>query len=179
MFENLRTVTQQDNYFKEKLNVIYPERISLGREFIKYRKKGFTNIKCKVVSQDIICVPLEKLVEKLIYHPDYKYLVENGSNNTNLVVLNSFMKGAKCKKNKILIDHPDAIRFVLYYDDLEVCSPLKSRSGKQKLGAFYLFIDNVPRKFRSNLSLICLVALVNASYVKSKSYGIDAALEEI
>ena len=49
------------------------------------------------------------------------------------------MKGQLAKENKVLKEHPDALRLILYYDDLEVCSPLKYRAGKQKVGAFYIF----------------------------------------
>lgn len=47
------------------------------------------------------------------------------------------------------------------------------------MGAFYLQLDNIALHHRSNVSLIFLVALVNANYIKDKKYGIDSALEII
>ena len=105
--------------------------------------------------------------------------MENGSLAANSKYRDSYMEGNQSKINPVLREHHDALRFVLYYDDLEVCCPLKSRSGVQKVGAFYLFLDNISYKNRSNLNLICLVALANANFLKKESYGINAAIQHI
>lgn len=53
------------------------------------------------------------------------------------------------------------------------------KAGYHKIGAFYLYVDNIPLKHRSRLSNIMLVALVNANFVSGKSYGIDHAIQII
>lgn len=176
LFPNLKRVDQQNSYFHKELNVINPQRIPLGTEFRRVRSKKFRGMKTVKKSEEFMYVPPEPLMTKLTNHPDYKDFVENGSVGENSHFLDSYMKGSRSKINPVLRDHPDALRFILYYDDLEVCSPLKSRAGNQKIGAFYLFLDNIPYKYRSNLNVICLLALANANLLKKKSYGIDAAV---
>lgn len=179
VFNNLRSDHLQNKYFKEKLGLIEPARYPLGRVFRRVRRKHKTARQTVISQEELIYIPADKLMDKLVGHPDYKRFVEEGSISGNSDVLDSYMKGEKCKKNPVLQEHPDALRFVLYYDDLEVCSPLKSKAGKHKLGAFYLHLDNIPLKYRSNLDLICVVGLVNANLVKGKNYGMDAALEHL
>ncbi|KAE8741783.1 hypothetical protein FOCC_FOCC012691 [Frankliniella occidentalis] len=178
LFVNVKSETQRNEYFKDKLNVVSPVVIPIGAEFHKTRRKGLSVTVKKF--ENVVYVPVDKVMEKLVNHPDYKNFVENKSSSTaNSEILDSYMKGEKCKSNTVLRDHPDALRFILYYDDLEVCSPLKSKANKQKLGAFYILLDNMPLKYRSNLSNICLVALVNANLIKSSKYGMDCVLEII
>ncbi|KAJ1519805.1 hypothetical protein ONE63_005058 [Megalurothrips usitatus] len=176
-FHKLETKTHQENYFKQSLNVTDVKRYHLGRVFIRSRKGPV--MKTKIIEQELMLVPLDETIDKLINHPDYKYFVENVSSGAGSTSLDSYMKGQFAKKNKVLQNHPDALRFVLYYDDLEVCAPLKSRAGKHKIGAFYVYLDNIPPKFRGSLKVICLLGLVNANFIKGKFYGMDAALEVI
>lgn len=175
-FLNIESKRQQENYFKEVLGVSEVRRIPLGKIFIRGRKGSV--MKTKVVDQEFMYIPIEETVQKLINHPDYKVFMKNNS-STNSDILDSYMKGELSKQNKVLKNHPEAKRFLLYYDDVELCSPLKSRAGKQKVGAFYLLLENIPLKFRSCLKVICLVGLVNANFIKGKSYGMDAALQVI
>jgi len=91
-------------------------------------------------------------------------------------VLDGFMRGEFAERNQILRDHPHALRSVLYWDDFEACMALSSHaSGKQKLGALYLTLDNFDPRYRGNLDTISLVALVRSSYVKE--HGINAVLK--
>lgn len=179
VFENLKSTKKQNKHFEDKLNFVKPEPIPLGRAFKKKRGAKMSGMKVVIVGHELVSVPLKGAMDKLVNHPDYQYFVEEGKRSRNTKYLDSYMKGEKCKKNKFLEEHPDALRFVLYYDDLEACSPLKSKSGVHKIGAFYLYVENIPLKFRSQLSSIMLLALVNANYLSGDKYGIDAALEHI
>lgn len=68
-------------------------------------------------------------------------------------------------------------QFILYYDELEVCNPLGSKAGLQKLGMFYMVLGNMPPNYRSCLKKINLLAIVKASCVKT--YGMDKILAPI
>ena len=145
-----------------------PERIPLGSEFRRVRRKGRASTKTIKKQEEFMFVPVEKLSTKLVNQPDYKDFVENGALGASSNFLDTYVKGRQSKMNPVLREHPDALRFISYYDDLEVCCPIKSRSGVQKIGAFYLYLDNIPYKFRSNLNVICLVALANANFLKKR-----------
>jgi len=38
------------------------------------------------------------------------------------------------KDHPVFKSHPEALQFVLYYDDIEVANPLGSKAGVHKLG---------------------------------------------
>ena len=41
-----------------------------------------------------------------------------------------------CVKNHTLFQkYPNALQVIIYYDDIEICNPLGSSAGNQKLGA--------------------------------------------
>lgn len=179
VFQNLRTEKQQDKHFHKSLGVVKPLRYPIGREFRSSKVKGKQRNTSKLQQEEVVFVPIVSVVEKLVNHPDYNRFVEEGQLSNNSHFLDNYMKGEKSKTNKVLKEHPDALRFVLYYDDVEVCSPLKSRAGNQKLGAFYMYLDNIPPKYRSKISNIFVVAVVNTNFIKVDSHGYDAVLEHI
>ena len=72
-------------------------------------------------------------------------------------------------------EHPDALVIILYHDELEICNPLGSKAGTHKVDMFYYTLANFGPKFRSKLTAVRLLAIVNATYVKK--YGIDCILE--
>ena len=77
-----------------------------------------------------------EILEQFLRHPDYKTLTVKRF-DANPDVLDGFLKGSYASENQILREHPDALRLVEYYDDLEICAGLSSyASGKSKLGAF-------------------------------------------
>ena len=69
------------------------------------------------------------------------------------------------------------IALLLYTDDCEIVNPLGSKAGMHKIGVIYCTILNLPRKFRSSLCNCFLVALYNASDVKT--YGFDSILQPL
>ena len=69
------------------------------------------------------------------------------------------------------------IALLLYTDDCEIVNPLGSKTGMHKIGVIYCTILNLPRKFRSSLCNCFLVALYNASDVKT--YGFDSILQPL
>lgn len=180
VFQNLQSTKKQDKYFQREFHYVKPVCVPLGRELTKRKFKGKSGRKLTAVGEELVYVPLKKTIDKLVNHPDFENFVEEGKMNAkNSHFLDSYMKGEKSKRNPVLKDHPDALRFVLYYDDLEACSPLKSKSGLHKIGAFYLYVDNIPLKYRSRLSNIMLLALVNAKFLSGKSYGVDHAIQSL
>ena len=50
--------------------------------------------------------------------------------------LGDFCDGSLFKGHTLFQTYTDALQFILYYDELEVCNPLGSHSGVHKLGIF-------------------------------------------
>ena len=40
------------------------------------------------------------------------------------------------KNHPVFQKHPDALQFVIYHDDIEVCNPLGTSAGVHKLGRY-------------------------------------------
>lgn len=74
-------------------------------------------------------------------------------------VLLSFQDDLIFQKYVFLKQHLDALQFILYNEELEVCNTLASKTGIQKLGMFYVIFGNVSPKYRSTLKMIHLVAV--------------------
>ena len=71
----------------------------------------------------------------------------------------------------LLIDHPKALRFQLYYDDVEVVNPIGSKTGTHKLGLFYYSIQNLPHHYNSTMNSIFVLAVFYSTDLKK--YGFE------
>jgi len=88
---------------------------------------------------------------------------------------------------KSFSSHPifsTALQVFLYFDELEVCNPLGSKTKTHKLfnsihaiGNFYFTLGNTPPKYQSKLKSIQLLAIVKTKLLSL--YGMDAILEPI
>lgn len=54
-----------------------------------------------------------------------------------------FCDGVFFKSHPIFKEHPKALQFVLYYDDIEVANPLGSKAGVHKLGELYSTVTKI------------------------------------
>lgn len=53
-------------------------------------------------------------------------------------VLRDFCDASFIKSHLVFNTHPDALQFILFYDDIEVANPLGAKAGVHKLGAIWL-----------------------------------------
>ena len=49
-------------------------------------------------------------------------------------VLRDFCDGNFFRNHKVFSKYPDALQFIMYYDEIEVANPLGAKAGKHKLG---------------------------------------------
>ena len=59
--------------------------------------------------------------------------VQNGHSSSNNI-LQDFCDGSSFSSNILYATKLDAIQIMLYYDELEVCNPLSSKTNIHKLG---------------------------------------------
>lgn len=180
IFTHVNTVDKQKKYFKEKFDLLEPVAVPVISEF---KTTGFgENKKTKIVDKNASYVSLISLLEKIRSHPDYQKMCADYVNCNDPEVIDCFLKSNSAKANPVLKDHPDALRVILYYDDLEVCNPLGSASAKYKLGVFYVLLENIGPCHRSNLQLIGLLLVVHTDLLKFESgtgLGVESVLEDI
>lgn len=102
----------------------------------------------------------------------YNIIVEEIQSPTNNI--ENFKSGLKYRNNAYFQENPNAIRIILYVDDIEVVNPLGSKTKIHKLSAFYFSIDNLSN-FNGKLENIFLLALCYAEDIKK--YGYKKILE--
>lgn len=82
---------------------------------------------------------------------------------------------AKNAQNCELFGDPKTIVIDVGVDDVELCSALKTKTGKHKITAVYFRIRNLPLQYNSRLENIHLLALCCVEDMKQN----DASLDEI
>ena len=62
-------------------------------------------------------------------------------------ILEDFCDEEYFKEHQVFKVHPNALQFILYYDDIEVANPLGAKSGVHKIGellhAVYVYITTM------------------------------------
>ncbi|KAK3916551.1 Zinc finger and BTB domain-containing protein 12 [Frankliniella fusca] len=135
-FENMATVEEQLHFFCEKYGLVIPEE--------KLLSSRIENRFDRARRLNLI------LSEKASADGMYR----------------SYMDGTEFANNPFLQKYPNAIRIILYYDDLEISAALGSKDGIHKLGCFYFAIQNFPPEESSLLSSLYLLALAYAEDLK-------------
>jgi hypothetical protein len=176
-FKQLNTTYKQDKYFSTNFNVTAPRMIDLSREIITNSRNEEGSMNYKIRDKIMIYIPLKDVVSNLLQNTSIRKMINEKQNSSSNTVLKSFYDGSLYKNCNYFVVKQNPLQFILYYDELEVCNPLGSKAGVQKLGMFYMVLGNIPYKYRSCLKMINLIAIVKASYVKS--YGMDKILEPI
>ena len=69
------------------------------------------------------------------------------------------------------------VNYLLYSDEIEVCNPLGSKAGKQKLFVTYLIVKDLPSRLTSKLQHIHFISAIKSVYVKE--YGINAVFRSL
>ena len=112
-------------------------------------------------------------------------------------VMRDISDGNFVRQHPVFSQQSDALQFLLYYDDIEVCNPLGAKAGKHKLGnnfdyvnnydfkyelythscigVFYYLLGNIRPAFRSSLQAMQLVTIARASDIHN--YGCDSLLQ--
>lgn len=106
--------------------------------------------------------------------------------------MNDYCDGAAFASHPLYSVKKNALQIFFYYDELEICNPLGSKTKVHRLGmcyvclfviklfiinyvgTFYFTLGNLPLKCRSQLTSIYLIALVKSTFITT--YGIDAVL---
>lgn len=173
-FDNLMSSYKQEQYFKENFNFIEPKPISIGEscKMIGHGNKRFAGVKSHYLyyislSQTIAALCKKTRLLEIIQTKDSR------KGNSEEMIFD-FEDGLLSQTHPLFQDK-HVFRIVLYYDDVEICNPLGSKSNK--LGLFYFTILNIPYKYRARMQSIFLIAVANTDDIKQ--FGIDKVLEPI
>jgi len=120
--------------------------------------------------------------------------IHNGHSN-NDGCLQDYCDGLNCRNHPLFSVRKDSLQLLFYYDDVEICNPLGPKQTIHKLGTpnecspirshsktsicftglFYFVLGNLSPMYRSRLSSIQLVIVVENKFIKK--YGMNAVLE--
>lgn len=152
------------------------------------RKKHYTNLPNYVAPQTFCVsgedtfqyVPILKQIEKLFADENFRnmYFTFNNSHKCQDGVYERFCCGSKYK-NTDVFQSANSIQIQIYYDDVQLTSPLKTATTK--VCAIYFIIRNIPPEFASRLDNIYLVALCDSRIVSKYGYNVilDPIVNEI
>ena len=81
--------------------------------------------------------------------------------------------GSIFKSHPVFKEDKKAIQIVAYYDEIELCNPLGSKTKKHKMGCLFFSIANIHPRYR--LQLKCI--FVAASYLVIRRHGMNLFLK--
>lgn len=122
-------------------------------------------------------VPIYKTLTALFKNDRFKqeYLEYNNNHTCVEGVYERFCCGKKFKENALFLSEKNVIQLQIYFDDFELCSPLKTKT--RKISALYFTIHNFSPKFISQSKNMYLISLCDAKVVKE--YGLNAILKYV
>ena len=174
-FSEISTTHLQDKTIKELLKPVEAELITL-RSTACYVKRGDARA-LTLKRHSFYYIPMIKSLEQLLLHPRIVQMIEEGPQTCKDGFFGDFIDGDIFKMHPLFVKDPKALQIILFSDEVELCNPLSSRAGKNKLLLIYYTLGNINPKYRSRLAAIRLLAMV-----KSEDYrqcGIDKIFERV
>lgn len=155
LFKGLETEHHRLNYLKRH-GLVLPTSFKIGR--IETTKSDGGRVYSKATAEyvsiiDTLTLYIDKIADKAPYRPQ---------------VMQSFADSSSFKTNSYYDHHPNALRLILYHDDIEVGNALGSRAGVHKLTMFYIVVDDF-NDGKLNSIHLCLVS--HASDLNRFGYG--------
>ncbi|KAK3911532.1 Ras-responsive element-binding protein 1 [Frankliniella fusca] len=164
-FANMKTVDDQLTFFCEKFGLVISEEKMLSSRIENRFDRGLRRFLPTRVLETFQSISLIDSLSFIVRNPYLRSLIfsEKASDDG---VYRSYLDGSDFKNNTFLQRYPNAIRIILYYDDLEIASALGSKDVIHKLGCFYFAIQNFPPEESTLISSIFLLALAYAEDLK-------------
>lgn len=175
LFKSASTFSKQKKFISKKISVVDSREIRLGTRIETVIKNGINSI--KTVNENFEYIPITRTLESIIQNQNLRDKIENEPNSINSESISSFRDTTTYKNSAFFQSYPTAIRINLYYDDIEICNPIGSRSSFHKLAMFYFTIQNFPLQMNSALNNIYTLAICYKSDIKK--YGFEAILKPL
>ena len=159
---------------ENKYHFVQPEEIELR---LLSNEKQENAINGSFTKYSFSYVPILKQLEQLLNIKDVYHelltkdlpLSEQGSYST-------YRDGSKFKGCRFLLTHPRASLILLYFDEVQLCNPLGSKT-QHKLVFCYITLLNFPARFCSSLKAVWLVEIYYAKI--NVAFNMDLILKPI
>ena len=159
----LSSTKKLNKYIKDNLNIVLPVEFILNAPHEPTSSMQY--------------VPIQKTIENMLKHEDvFSYIINDHLSQSN--TLRDICDGLVYKNNNFFVENGlNKLQILLFYDDFTVTNPIGHSVKKYKIGAFYFLLANLPPKYRSQLHVIQLVAVVKADDLKT--YGFTEVLNPL
>ena len=174
-FTNLKTSYLQSSFLESNPNFVHPIQYILSTR-LSFKNKGPK----RVLSEQhdtMVYVPILESIQQLLSNPKIAAMIMNQQRFCRDGYFFDVCDGECFKNNEIFQEHPDALQIILYHDEVEICNPLGTHTGKHKVDLYYYTLGNICPKHRSKLCAIRLLAIVKAEDVSR--YGQNKVLTPI
>lgn len=182
-FNEIDTLPKLKNVLSKSPFYVEPKETAIGLKWKKSKTNMKTNIPNHQLTNDTFSyVSVKDTLKTVFSHEEFRNVyIEynlNKKHKCTADIFQDFCCGSVYKSKEIFEDRL-TLQLQLATDDVELCCPLKSNTGKHKLNATYLQIKNMPPEYKSKLDGIYLVALCNSSKLKSNNFTYDHVAELI
>lgn len=174
-FRGLESQSQREHTYTSMLGLLKPQTAYFGSSFQWIKRKGSGVPVLKEIKSVGYFIPFLESLKRIICHKDFKRALKSSPDLGSENIFTDVNDGSFYKNHPILCDK-NAIAIIAYYDDIEVTNPLGSKIKNHKLAVFYWFIANIDPAFRSQLSVINLLAVTKTKYVRK--FGVDILLKD-
>ncbi|KAL1448461.1 hypothetical protein WDU94_000542 [Cyamophila willieti] len=161
-FKDIKSEHKCMKFFENKGSLISPIQISVGSR-TEFRRDQMHSMPCTIQ-----VIPLQKVLKC--------FLSLNGLLGESLVYMNRLKEFDEPVENliqgsvwKAILDQNEFatnelhLPIIVYYDEMELGNPLGSHASIHKLGATYLSLPFLPKKYFSLLNTILMVSLCHSS----------------
>ena len=131
-FSQYGYVAGQLTALKNNFSYIEPKEIFLGKKYSRQYNDTYQYIS------------LKKTLEQVLSNDEVREYIDHNSNQSNDGFLRSYEDGEHFKSHTFYKKFPNALRISLYFDEFQGNNPLGPNTVKQKIGAFYFSILNLP-----------------------------------
>ena len=169
-FQGLETSFLQDKYIRDTMSNVEPKEVKLGETLkmkIVRNKRRFV-----VENECFMYVPLTDSLQVFLENSRIREMVLSNSKTAPPGYFYDFFDGSVVTNHHL---SGGDLGLIIYFDEIELCNPLGSKTGRHKMSMFYYSVLNIDVKFRSKLEAIRLLAVVESHVMKK--YGIDKILE--
>ncbi|XP_051167363.1 uncharacterized protein LOC127285405 [Leptopilina boulardi] len=176
--QGLRSIHNQDVYFKQKFSYVVPQRIELGENFVPYGTATvYGNQPVKRKKDEFIHIPISEVLIRWLQNGSFGNVLFH-PRPRNDGILETYMDGNYFQNHSFKRRKPECKFIKLYYDECDMCDAVGSKSSSiNKLGMFYWMDDDISPQYKSQLKFINLCGIVSNPHINV--YGMNNILQYI
>jgi hypothetical protein len=172
LFSGFENISALQNFYEKLGLFVRPKTVRLGLRCVKALRQG-NRVYINKLALGYI-VPFEAKLVAFLKMPEVR--LQRTSINRDRRRMFSVLDGDYFKSCNFLQDHPDALVFMLYSDEVELVNPLGTNVKKHKLIMFFWTLLNLSPEYLSGLSAANLLAVARSCDVKQ--FGLRALLSD-